>query len=361
MSSRAHARTRGAPQQPRRRGLLARRPAVLARKPHRIRRPPNRRRDLRVGPAAEIGDVLGVGGQARHQGEPALMGRGLQPVELRPRRLGVDVVDGHRGDTAPIIDACVEQPGEVVAGQVGRGLKVDARRQKEPRDGDRPEVVFQRGFGIGRHPRLRLGAEVLDDHLLKMAVFAGERAQREQRIDPLLARLPDPDEDAARERDLKLTGQPDCLQPRGGILVGCTPVRPAALTQPRSRALEHDPHRRRHGSQAHEVVARHHARIEMRQQAGLRDHRSSGMLQVLEGGGETHLEQLVASHAVAKLRLVTKREQCLATARRRAGASDRQHLVDREEGPLAAARWTRERAVATDVAAQRRQGDEDLG
>ena len=42
-----------------------------------------------------------------------------------------------------------------------------------------------------------LRAEVLDDHLLDVAVALVEVADREQRLDPLLARLADPDQDPA--------------------------------------------------------------------------------------------------------------------------------------------------------------------
>ena len=47
-------------------------------------------------------------------------------------------------------------------------------------------------------------------------------------------------------------------------------------------------------------------------------------------------------------------------AGRRAGARDRQHLVERHEGARAAPRRPGERAVAADVAAEHGQRDEDL-
>ncbi len=69
------------------------------------------------------------------------------------------------------------------------------------------------------HARARLRAEVLDDDLLDVPVLLAERTQREQRVDPLLARLADPDQDPARERDPELAGEPDRLEPTGRNLV----------------------------------------------------------------------------------------------------------------------------------------------
>jgi hypothetical protein len=63
------------------------------------------------------------------------------------------------------------------------------------------------------HARPRLCPEVLDDDLLDVAELLAERLQREQGVDPVLARLSDPDQDPARERDLELAREPDRLEP----------------------------------------------------------------------------------------------------------------------------------------------------
>ncbi len=47
-----------------------------------------------------------------------------------------------------------------------------------------------------------------------------ELADCEERLDPLLARLADTDEDPARERDAQLAGQPQRLQTDGRPFVG---------------------------------------------------------------------------------------------------------------------------------------------
>ena len=77
----------------RHRARLARRPPVLPREPVRVGGTPDRRGDRGIGPPVEVGDVLGVERQARSELEPAARARGAEPLDVGPRRLGVDVVD----------------------------------------------------------------------------------------------------------------------------------------------------------------------------------------------------------------------------------------------------------------------------
>ena len=202
--------------------------------------------------------------------------------------------------------------------------------------------------------------EVLDDDFLHVPVLLAEAAEREQGVDPLFARLPDPDQDPARERDRELTREPDRLQAAGRDLVGRGPMRPSPLPEPVSGCLEHDPHRGADGAQEPELFPGHDAGIQMRQEAGLLEDELRAAREVLERCLAAERTQLVARDLVAQLGLVPEREERLATARSRAGARDRQHLVLGHERALAAPRRPRERAVAADVSAERRQRDEDL-
>ena len=68
----------------------------------------------------------------------------------------------------------------------------------------------------------------------------------------------------------------------------------------------------------------------------------------------------VARDAVARLGPVAEREERLGASGLRPRPRDREHLVLREVRALAAPRRPGERAVAADVAAERRQRDEDL-
>jgi hypothetical protein len=136
--------------------------------------------------------------------------------------------------------------------------------EQYPRGGDRPQVLVERGLGVRGHARPRLRAEVLDDDLLDVPVLLAERTQGEDGLDPLLARLPDADQDPARERDRELPRAADRLEAAGRRLVGRCPVRPASLPEPLCGRLEHDPHRRRHRPQRLELGARHHAGVQVR-------------------------------------------------------------------------------------------------
>jgi hypothetical protein len=317
-------------------------------------------RDDRIHPAVEIGDVLRIDGKPGSQLEAAAPRRVGEPLDLGPGRLGIDVVDGDGRHAAPVVDARVEQAREVVEREVRGGLHVPRRAEQDPRNCDRPELVVERGLGMRRHPRPGLRTEVLDDDLLHVTVLLAERLQREERVDSLLPRLADADEDPARERDPELTREPDRLEPAGGDLVRRGPVRPAARPEPPCRGLEHDPHRRRYRPERLELFAGHHARIEMRQEAGFLEDEAGAALEVPERRLAAERPELLAGDLVAKLGLVAEREQRLAAAGGGTGARDLEHLVLGHVRALAALRRASEGAVPADVAAQRRQRDEHL-
>ncbi len=214
------------------------------------------------------------------------------------------------------------------------------------------------GCAAMRVPGLR--AEVLDDDLLHVPVLLPERAEREQRVDPLLARLADPDQDPARERDRELAGEPDRLEAAGRNLVRRGPVRPSPLAEPVGGRLEHDPHRGADRSQELELLAGHDAGVQMRQETRLLEDELRAASEVLERRLAAERAQLLARDLVAQLGLVPEGEERLAAAGRGSRPRDREHLVLGHERALPAPRRPRERAVAADVAAQRRQRDEDL-
>ncbi len=191
-------------------------------------------------------------------------------------------------------------------------------------------------------------------------MLLAESSQGEQRVDPLLSRLPDPDEDPARERDRELAGESDRLEAAQRNLVRRGPVRAALLAQSVGGRLEHDPHRSGDRTQRLELRARHHARVEVRQQPGLLEDEPRAPREVLQGRLAAEHAQLLARDLVAQLGLVAEREERLPAARSRTGAGNAEHLLLGHERPLTAPRWAGKRAVAAHVAAQRRQRDEDL-
>ena len=93
-----------------------------------------------------------------------------------------------------------EHERELVADEVRRRLQPHLRPEHEPGDGDRGGEVVEVGVRVVRHRGVRLRPEVLDDRLLDVPVRPRRGPDREQRLGPLDARLPDADEDAGGER-----------------------------------------------------------------------------------------------------------------------------------------------------------------
>src|SRR3989442_755991 len=143
--------------------------------------------------------------------EALAFGRAPELGDQRPRFLGVDVVEGERRDSAPIIETRREEAGIDLRREVRRRLDVHLWAQDEARDRERPQEILERGLGRLPHRDPRLGAEVLDDDLLDVAVLFVEVADRDERVDPLASRLADADEQAGRERNAELAVERDDL------------------------------------------------------------------------------------------------------------------------------------------------------
>jgi len=136
-------------------------------------------------------------------------GLARQMIEMRPGRLGVDMVGGYRRDAAPIVDAGRDQFTSLLATQVRRCLDRHLGAEDQPGDGDRPLELGQVRFrGIG-HAGVGLGAKVLNNDLLDVAVGVVQVAQRQQRVDPLGPGLANPNQDAAGEGHMLASGLGD--------------------------------------------------------------------------------------------------------------------------------------------------------
>ena len=209
----------GGTEQLRRRGLATRAPVALPGEALGVARLQDTGRHARIEPAVRLPGPSGVHGEAWRQGVPGRLGGAAQHVERRPGPLGVDVVGGDRRDATPVVDAGPQQRPQVV-GQVGRGLDVDLGREEEPGDGDRPAQLVRGARRVGVHGRARLGQEVLDDHLLDVAVAAVRGGDGLQRVEPVLPALADADEDPGGERDGQASGRLQGGEPPRRRLVG---------------------------------------------------------------------------------------------------------------------------------------------
>ena len=110
-----------------------------------------------------------------------------------------------------------------------------------------------------------MGDEVLQDHLLQVAVALVQAGERLQRRHAVVLRLADPDEDPARERDAQLAGGFERPEPQARVLGRRALVRDQVVAQ----RLEHHPLRRGDLAQASEVGARERAEVRVGEDAAL--------------------------------------------------------------------------------------------
>ncbi len=305
-------------------------------------------------------------GEPGLQLEAALGGEPAQAVEGRPRPLGVDVVRRQRRDPAPVVDARLEQgPALGQVDQVGRRLHPRLRAEHQPGDRDRGAVLVEVEVVGVPHRGVGLGAEVLHDHFLHRGVAAGGLAEREDRLGPLGQGLPDADQQSGGERDGEPAGVLQHPQPHLRVLVRRSVVRLALrLVEPPRRGLQHHPHRGGDGLESVQLLPRHHAGIQVRQQPGLLQHPHRHRADVGQRGVVALLVEPRPGLGPAVLRPVAEREQRLQAAQLRALAGDVEDLVGgevrRAAVPLRLTRGLHERAVVAAVPAQPGHRDEHL-
>ena len=109
--------------------------------------------------------------------------------------------------------------------------------------------------------------EVLEDHLLDVAVALVQLRDRLERGHLLLLALADPDQDPARERDLQLAGGSDRLDPQRRVLGRRAGV--DGLHQPLGNRFEHQALRSGDLAQPSQVLPRQDAQVGVWQQPAL--------------------------------------------------------------------------------------------
>ena len=200
------------------------------------------------------GDVVAVGREAAE-----VAGAGAD--ELRPpvREVRGDLDADAREQLAGRLDEGRDLGDAHLAGPGGeRELGVMA-------DAGAPVVRGGGGRDVGRLLAVvaAVGDEVLQDHLLQMAVAVVQLGERLQRRDAVLGVLADADQDAAGEGDLELAGVADRLQAQLRILGW----RGGVGEEVGAQRLEHQPLGGRHLAQAGKVSAREGAEVCVRQEA----------------------------------------------------------------------------------------------
>ena len=284
------------------------------------------------------------------------LGRLAQDVERRPGPLWVHVVGRDGRHAAPVVDAGVEQRGQLV-GEVRRRLHVDLGRQDQAGRRNGPlQVLGKAGLGA-EHGRAGLGQEVLHDHLLHVPVAGvrlGDDVKGGQLIGP---RVADADEDAGGEGDGQLAGEVQGGQAAGRLLVG----RPAVRTKALGQRLEHHALAGCDGPQGGELGGVERPGVGVGKQAGLLQDEATHRREVVHRRGVALAGQPLRRDGVAQLGPLAEGEEGLVAARRLAGLGDGQHLLGQEVGRGDAGRRLGEGAVAALVTTQHGQRDEDLG
>ena len=313
----------------------ARGPGVLAGEPGRVR--PRRRIAVATRGAvqrSELRDRLRVHREPRRERQPSGL-RGLtQPLDLGPRRLGVHVVERHRRDPAPVVDPRVQEARELVVREIRRHLDVHRRAEDDPRGGGRPEELVERRLGMGRHLRAGLRAEVLDDHLLDVSVPFVQRADCVERVEPLLARLADPDQDPGRERHREPPARSIVARRAAGFLSGEPKCGPPRLESRSEVVSSMRPCERRPRGAAHDFLAVMTPGFTCGRRPVSVEDEVAHVREELDRRRAAERRELFARGPVAKLGLVAQGEERLVAARRGAGARDREHLVLRQVRPL---------------------------
>ena len=239
----------------------------------------------------------------------------------------------------------------------GGACTCTSRGRISPRQPDRVQVVLLRARRVIAHRGARLGQEVLDDHLLHVAVAGVGGGDGLQRVDPVLAVLADADQDARRERDPQLARALQRGEAAGGQLVR----RAAMARQVLAQALDHHALRDGDALQELQLLAGDGAGVGVREQPGLLDDELAHRRQVLDRATRSRWPPAIRAPPRTGSRGLPEREQRLVAARFRALQRDLDHLLGRHVRGRQVLRWLRERAVPAAVATELRERDEDLG
>ena len=309
-----------------------------------------------VQPDVRAGGVLRVDGQSGCQAETCRLGHCSQMVQSRPRFLRIDMVGGNRGHTTPVVDARRKEAAEVL-GEVRRGLKVHFWRQDQTGQRDRLEKLVRRTGRCAVHRGARLRNEVLHDDFLDVAVLAVAGCYRLDRLQPVVAALPDPDQHPGGERDRESSGV---------VQGGKAPLDRLVRRSPMGRQIlacrfEHHALAGGHRPQRRELVGVQRPCVGVGQEAGLVSNQPAHLCEVVDGRPVPVAAQPLPSRGVTLLGPLPESEQRLVAAGVRPSPGDLEDFLRYEIWRGDPGRRLREGAVAAPIPAEHREGDENLG
>src|SRR5262249_24083388 len=107
-------------------------------------------------------------------------------------------------DAAPIIDPRIEKFLVIGIGDIWRSLDIYIRH-KQPGNGYRAQHLAAAWLRPAVHRNFRLGTKILNYDLLNVPIAFVEITNRQQRVNPVLRRFADSDENAGCERYVLLS------------------------------------------------------------------------------------------------------------------------------------------------------------
>src|SRR6266478_2428570 len=305
-------------------------------------------------------EEFGIDGEAFAQGETAGFGFSLQAGNLGPGSFRIDEIPGNGRNAAPIVDASFEQSGEIVVAQVRGSLDVHVRAENQPGDGDGAQHVFQRRLWMRGHGNFRLGAKILDDHFLDVTVFFVQRSNGEERFDALLHGFADADQDPGGKRDGELARFFDGAEAQRGNFVRSLGVGQAVTHQAGADVFEHQADAGVGIFQASEGGNVHDTRIGMWEQAGFIQDEFAHGGEIVERARETLSAEEFAGFGENLFGLIAEAEEGFLAASLAASLGKGKNFIRGHEVSAGLAGILAEGAVATIVAAQSGERDEDF-
>ena len=191
---------------------------------------------------------------------------------------------------------------------------------------DRIDKVVHRTRGRITHGRPVLGDEVLNDDFLHVAVTSMARRDRFESLDPVLAGLPEADQDPCGERDGQLPGPLQRRQAALWVLIGGSSM----CGEVRIEGFDHHSLARRHRTQPREVIFGECARIRVWEQTRRLEYVSTGINQVIHRRCVSVLIEPGSRLGVTILRVLAEGEQSFVASGECTLGRNRFDLIQRQ-------------------------------
>ncbi len=226
-----------------------------------------------------------------------------------------------------------------------------------PGQGHRIEVDIPWARFARLHGRSGFGQEVLNYHFLHVPMPPVGICNGLQRGPAIRSVLSYTDQNPGRERNLCLAREFECLQSTLGSFVRCASMAGEIVAQ----TLDHHSLAWSDAPQLFYLCKRHCTRVGVREKARLCHHQLGHCHHIVDRGFVPVIAQPLGCRRITQLRPFAQREQRLMTTGVCSTSGDSQNLLRRHERRVEPGRRLGKGAIPTLVAAQLREGNEDLG